>query len=257
MENKDTDMCCDSSEFKVGLYTGGESWGSCAGKEFLDWSVEIVLSLQSIGDFSKCISLTWFPLPAVWLKEGHLGTALLQQCLAAKLHDKLPRLLYCAKALHVHLGSQFWLGFPYLTLIPLTIWIKCMCNARQSVFIISVLYEVFANAGKRDSKMLLLSRKTWLGGSLFSRRVWFHTCDGCTVWSVEVRQLDLVPTWFLFESLGLGIEWPSSVSVAGSPCWWTWSCRIQEEVIRSWCIVSRDVYLEHLNIHASVWIWSI
>lgn len=27
MEEEDTDTYCDSSEFKVSLYTGGESWG--------------------------------------------------------------------------------------------------------------------------------------------------------------------------------------------------------------------------------------
>lgn len=51
MEKKDTDTYCDSSEFKVWLYTGVESWGSCAEKEFLDWSAEVVLSLQRVGDF--------------------------------------------------------------------------------------------------------------------------------------------------------------------------------------------------------------
>lgn len=27
MEKEDTDMYCDSSEFKVSLYTGGQTWG--------------------------------------------------------------------------------------------------------------------------------------------------------------------------------------------------------------------------------------
>lgn len=214
-------MYCAGSEFKVSLYTGGKSWGSCAGKEFLDWSVEVVLILQSTGDFPQVhqpIMTSTTSCVAEGRTFGHCFSAVVFS--SQTVHHKLPWLLYCAKALHVHSGSQFWLGFPYLTLIPLSIWIKCVCNVRQNVFIISVLYEVFANTKKRDLKILLLFCKTWLGGSIFSKCVWFHTCDDCTVWSVEVRQLDLVPTGLLFENLGLGTEWPCCVSVAGRPCWW-------------------------------------
>lgn len=134
--------------------------------------------------FPKCISVMWFPLPALWLKEGHLGFSAAVFS-SQTMHHKLPWLLYCAKALHVHLGSQFWLGFPYLTLIPLSIWIKYVRNARQSVFIISVLYEGFANTKKRASEILLLSCNTWIGGSIFCRCVQFHICNDCTVWSVK------------------------------------------------------------------------
>lgn len=211
--------------------------------------LKLSFTCRALVIFPKCLSLTWLPLPAVGLKEGHLGTAFLQQCLAAQLHHKLPWLLYCAKAVHVHSGFQFSLGFPYLTLIPLSIWIKCVCNVRQSVFIISVLYEVFANTKKRDSKILLLSCKTWIGGSIFSRCVQFHTCDDCTVWSVEVRSW----TWCLQNCFLRALA--SWVAVAGSLCWWTWWCRIQEEIIRivEYTIaISRYVHLEYLNIHAAV-----
>lgn len=204
-------MYCASSELKVWLYTGGKSWGSCAGKEFQGWSVEVVFHLQTIGDFPQVPEPNMTSTTSSVAQGRTAGQeavawkdiAFLQQCLAAKLHHKLPWLLCCAEAAHVRSGSQFWLGFPYLTLIPLSIWTKCVCNVRQRVCIISVLYEVFANTKKRDSKILLLSCKTWIGGSIFSRCVQFHTCDDCTVWSVEVRSW----TWCLCENLGqLGVS---------------------------------------------------